>query len=49
MNAMIDKIIQYCVQDVEVTRDVFLHGLNQGYVEIIKADESKARFTVNWG
>lgn len=44
----IDKIIQYCLQDVEVTRDVFLHGLNQGYVEIMKADESKARFTVNW-
>ena len=44
----IDKIIQYCLQDVEVTRDLFLHGLNQGYVEIMKADETKARFTVNW-
>jgi DEAD/DEAH box helicase domain-containing protein len=44
----IDKIIEYCKQDVAVTRDVFLHGLNQGYVEIMKADESKARFTVNW-
>jgi len=44
----IDKIIEYCKQDVAVTRDVFLHGLNQGYVEIAKADETKARFTVNW-
>lgn len=44
----VQKIIDYCLQDVEVTRDVFLHGLNKGYVEIMKADESKARFTVNW-
>ncbi len=44
----VDKIIEYCLKDVEVTRDVFLHGLNQGYVEIMKADETKARFTVNW-
>jgi DEAD/DEAH box helicase domain-containing protein len=44
----VDKIIEYCIKDVEVTRDVFLHGLNQGYIEIMKADESKAKFTVNW-
>lgn len=44
----VDKIIEYCLKDVEVTRDIFLHGLNQGFVEIMKADESKARFTVNW-
>jgi DEAD/DEAH box helicase domain-containing protein len=44
----IDKIIEYCLKDVEVTRDIFLHGLNQGFVEIMKADESKAKFTVNW-
>jgi DEAD/DEAH box helicase domain-containing protein len=45
---LVDKIIEYCLKDVEVTRDVFLHGLNQGYIEIQKADESKARFNVNW-
>ncbi len=45
---LVDKIIEYCLKDVEVTRDVFLHGLNQGYIEIMKADESKARFNVNW-
>jgi len=44
----VQKIIEYCIKDVEVTRDVFLHGLNQGFIEIMKADESKAKFTVNW-
>ncbi len=45
---LVEKIIEYCLKDVEVTRDVFLHGLNQGFIEIMKADESKARFNVNW-
>lgn len=44
----VEQIIEYCKQDVAVTRDVFLHGLNKGYVEIDKADGTKARFTVNW-
>jgi DEAD/DEAH box helicase domain-containing protein len=44
----VDKIIEYCLKDVEVTRDIFLHGLNKGYLEVEKADESKSRFTVNW-
>ena len=44
----VQKIIEYCLKDVEVTRDVFLHGINKGYIEIDKADGSKAKFTVNW-
>jgi DEAD/DEAH box helicase domain-containing protein len=44
----VDKIIEYCLKDVEVTRDIFLHGLNKGYLEVEKADESRSRFTVNW-
>ena len=44
----VDKIIEYCLKDVEVTRDVFLHGLNKGYLEVLKADDSKVRFSVNW-
>ncbi len=44
----IDKIIEYCLQDVKVTRDVFLHGLNKGYLEVLKADETKVKFDVNW-
>lgn len=45
---LVDKIIEYCMKDVEVTRDVFLHGLNKGFIEIDKADGSKAKFIVNW-
>lgn len=44
----IAKIIEYCKKDVEVTRDVFLHGLNKGHVKIEKADGSHAEFNVNW-
>jgi DEAD/DEAH box helicase domain-containing protein len=44
----VDKIIEYCLQDVKVTRDVFLHGLNKGYLEVMKADDTKVKFTVNW-
>ena len=44
----VDKIIEYCLQDVKVTRDVFLHGLNKGELEVMKADDTKVKFTVNW-
>ena len=44
----VDKIIEYCLKDVEVTRDLFLHGLNKGFIKIQKADDSAAQFTVNW-
>lgn len=44
----VQKIIEYCLKDVEVTRDLFLHGLNKGFVKIEKADGSAAQFTVNW-
>lgn len=42
------KIIDYCLQDVKVTRDLFLHGLNQGWVKIEKAEGPAAQFNVNW-
>ena len=29
----IDKIIEYCKQDVEITRDLFLYGESHGYVK----------------
>lgn len=44
----VQKIIDYCLKDVEVTRDIFEHGLNKGYLEVEKADGSKVRFNVNW-
>lgn len=44
----VQKIIDYCLQDVKVTRDLFLHGLNQGWVKIEKAEGPAAQFNVNW-
>jgi DEAD/DEAH box helicase domain-containing protein len=44
----VDKIIQYCKQDVEITRDLFQFGIKNGYVKIEKADGGAAQFTVNW-
>lgn len=44
----IDKIIEYCKQDVVVTRDVFQFGMNNGYIKIQKAEGEAAQFPVNW-
>ena len=44
----VDKIIEYCKKDVEVTRDVFLHGLNQGFIKIEKAEGPAQQFSVDW-
>ncbi|NUM89482.1 MAG: ribonuclease H-like domain-containing protein [Bdellovibrionales bacterium] len=44
----VQKIIDYCLQDVKVTRDIFLHGLNQGWVRIERAEGPPAQFNVSW-
>lgn len=44
----VDKIIEYCARDVEVTRDVFLHGFDKGFIQIAKAEGEPARFNVSW-
>ncbi len=44
----IDKIIEYCIKDVEITRDVFVYGMKNGNVKIAKADGSAATFPVQW-
>jgi DEAD/DEAH box helicase domain-containing protein len=44
----IDKIIEYCLRDVEVTRDVFLYGQKNGHILIQKANDEKAQFPVSW-
>jgi DEAD/DEAH box helicase domain-containing protein len=42
-----DKIIEYCIKDVEITRDIFLFGLKNRYLEFEKNSQS-VRLTVNW-
>ena len=44
----IDKIIEYCKQDVEITRDLFLYGVSQGYVKY-STRKGVAKLPVNWG
>lgn len=44
----IDKIIEYCQKDVEITRDVFAYGMKNGHIKIAKADGSAATFGVQW-
>jgi DEAD/DEAH box helicase domain-containing protein len=44
----IDKIIQYCQQDVQVTRDIFEYGRKNGIVKLRRADGSDSEVKVNW-
>ncbi len=43
-----EKIIEYCLKDVEITRDVFLHGMKNGFVNISRVDGSVQKVTVQW-
>lgn len=45
----IQKIIDYCMQDVKVTRDVFNFGRQNGFVKIQRSEEGEAKpVSVQW-
>jgi DEAD/DEAH box helicase domain-containing protein len=47
----VQKIIEYCLQDVKVTRDVFQFGRQNGYVRIQRSADSEnkpTQVTVQW-
>ena len=44
----IDKIIHYCKQDVEITRDLFLFGEENGYVNYQSRSGNPIQLEVNW-
>ena len=46
----IQKIIDYCTQDVKVTRDVFQFGRQNGFVKIQRSEdaEKKSQVSVQW-
>lgn len=44
----IQKIIDYCMQDVKVTRDVFLYGRQNGFVRIQRSEEKIVDVPVQW-
>ena len=44
----IQKIIDYCMQDVKVTRDVFQFGRQNGFVRIQRSEEKVTEVPVQW-
>ncbi len=44
----IQKIIDYCTQDVKVTRDVFQFGRQNGFVRIQRSEEKIVDVPVQW-
>lgn len=44
----IQKIIDYCMQDVKVTRDVFQYGRQNGFVKIQRSEEKVVEVPVQW-
>jgi len=44
----IQKIIEYCIQDVKVTRDVFQYGRQNGFVKIQRGETDPTTVAVQW-
>lgn len=44
----IDKIIEYCKQDVEITRDLYLFGEQHGFMKYQSRSGNPLQFEVNW-
>jgi DEAD/DEAH box helicase domain-containing protein len=44
----IQKIIDYCMQDVKVTRDVFQFGRQNGFVKIQRSEDKITQVPVSW-
>ncbi len=45
----VQKIIDYCMQDVKVTKDIFEHGRKQGMVKIQRSEEGNIKeVPVQW-
>ncbi len=42
------EIIDYCKKDVEITRDLYLHGLENGYIVFNRNTGESMRIPVNW-
>lgn len=50
-SGQVDKIIEYCLQDVRVTRDVFQYGRQNGFVKIQRSAEATdkvSQVSVQW-
>lgn len=47
-SGQIQKIIEYCLQDVKVTRDIFQFGRQNGFVRIQRSEENITQVPVQW-
>jgi DEAD/DEAH box helicase domain-containing protein len=47
-SGQIQKIIDYCLQDVKVTRDVFQFGRQNGFVRIQRSEDKVVDVSVQW-
>ena len=44
-----EKLTDYCRQDVAVTRDLFLYGLDNGHlIYRTKKDDTRVRLRIDW-
>jgi DEAD/DEAH box helicase domain-containing protein len=43
-----DKIIEYCKQDVKVTKDLYLYGKEKSYIVFKNKAGQRVRIPVNW-
>jgi DEAD/DEAH box helicase domain-containing protein len=44
----IDLVEEYCKEDVKITRDLYLHGLKNGYLQFRKKNLQICKLNVNW-
>ncbi len=44
----VDEIARYCEQDVRITRDLYLHGREHGYLLFTNKAKQKVRVPVEW-
>ena len=45
----LDLIEEYCRHDVQLTRDLFRHGLDRGFLLFDRKNEGRMRVPVSWG
>lgn len=44
----VDKIIEYCLQDVKVTRDIFQFGRQNGFIRMSRSESNTFTVPVKW-
>ena len=48
-DGLMHDLVEYCVQDVLITRDLYFHGLKHGVVSLTERDGTRRQVKVDWG